>query len=225
MIYDAPLNASRCSNPQLSILNTVACTAPAVAGVVLGMNVVCNPTNQYMLRLVELRARSHLRLSSRESNVGPTSLTFYTKLWAILGVGVVLLPFPAAAIPHIIAGEWVRGFQLLTVLLLASLFNVLLTFQRWVACIDGHAHWWRRQVEAAIASPTPADRASDDLQHKLSHLHGVLRQPFVTLNHYSTMIALLATFSLVGIVSALLEISPVKTCPWSPNTALGIGSK
>ena len=68
----------------------------------------------------------------------------------------------------------------------------------------GHMHWWRRQVEAAIAAEAPIDGASD-LQRKLSHLHGLLRQPFVQLNHFSSFILLLMTGMLCWIVASALR--------------------
>ena len=174
---------------------------PSCISVVLGRRVVCEPANRYVLRLVEMRARSHLWLSSQESNVGPTSLTFYTKVLVVFGI--LLLAAAAMAQPYSSWRGWVLA--LLLVPMISTAWCILICFQRWVACLGGHCHWWRRQVNAAIAAEVPADGASD-LQGKLSHLHELLRQPFVQLNHLSTFVLLCETgllFFAIGLVLRL----------------------
>lgn len=68
--------------------------------------------------------------------------------------------------------------------------------------VAGHAEWWRRQVEDAIAN---ADGAAD-LENRLHHLHQLLRQPYDEINEFSTLVffclLFFTTLSVVGVTFA-----------------------
>ena len=109
---------------------------PVAAGV--GVGIVREPANRCVLELVELRARSDLELSAKESNVGPRSLTHYTKAIALFSV-LILLGWCASfiAVP-VLSGDYaVLVVGILGVPVIAAFLFTMISFQRWVACIGG----------------------------------------------------------------------------------------
>ena len=180
-----------------SVLLGVACW--------MGMGIIRQPANGRILDLVELRARSHLKLSSQESNVGPTSLTFYTKAVTV-AISAFMLLILVGVFAAFLADPRVDVVVVLVLLVafMASGFSMIITFQRWTASIGGHAHWWRRRVEAIVSA-----NDVDDLAGKLQHLHALLRQPFVQLNHFSAVITLAeVSLLLQAAANAALVLGP-----------------
>ena len=145
----------------------VFCVAQA-----MGVRVICEPANRYVLRLVELRARSDLELSSAESNVGPTSLTRNTGRFAILFVLGLLAQFAGRA-----TGEWGALFSvagifsaLLNCAVIGGMASAIISFQRWVVCIGGQCAF---PHNAEIRTPGP--RSANQPEH--AHFVHVPRFP------------------------------------------------
>ena len=156
-----------------------------IAAIWQAMRIIREPAHHCVLELVELRARSHLKLSSHESNVGPNSLTFYTKA---LAVALAAFTVPVLIFSAVVVATadpiWLPAVPFMAWFFAASAC-VAISFQRWVANIGGATHWWRRQVVAIVSAEDV-----EDLPGKLQDLHALLRQPFVQINNYSTTIAL-----------------------------------
>ena len=133
---------SHTTMPMAIVLGTVA--ALILLGILglSGVRTVQRPCNREILHLIELRARSHLKLSATESSDGTTSLTQLLRLLALLvvfigpTVPVIMLSFATAEEDDTVM--WVVGGTLAALSPFAfDVFLSLLTLERWVTNIQG----------------------------------------------------------------------------------------
>ena len=108
----------------------------------VGVSIMLAPAHSYILRLVELRAREHLKLSSKESSAGPTSATAVTQLFAIFAFVLVNMITFGSVWPRQFNDPGLTLFNRAVFLpvcwvCLNQAFKFFLDLQRWFASING----------------------------------------------------------------------------------------